>query len=257
VFSQLLADEVKLTASGLGFSSRGGRLRGVVSTVADGCTDLHDFYRELEAADDTTPIAKYALCVAVRCLARPANNAIFAFVLAEGNLQSSFCLNTLMSCLSMVQSHGLNVMHIIMDGSSINIRVFKDLLGECDIWRCSMLLIGCPLSLSFLFDLFSQGMPPGQIGLSCNAEPGGDPHRFKTKFRNPDNPDRWIYLTVCADHCLKRSVAARCNSCINLCCIHNSPTMLLYNFGPWVSLTGSQGQSMTLTRSGIVCFADL
>lgn len=128
-FLQIVADEVKLTASGIGFTSQGGRLRGMVTTVAEGCTDIHDFYREIAAADDTTPIAKYALCIAVRCLARPSNNAIFAFVMTEGNIEANFCLNTLLSCLTLVQSHSMNVMSIIMDGSSVNIKVFKHLLG--------------------------------------------------------------------------------------------------------------------------------
>jgi len=101
-----------------------------VTTVESGCTDIHDFYREVVGAGDTTPIAKYALCVAMRCLGRPQTSAIFTFVLTEGNITAEFCLNTLLSSLTAVQSHGLPVMCIVMDGSSINIKVFKYLLGK-------------------------------------------------------------------------------------------------------------------------------
>jgi len=50
-------------------------------------------------------------------------------------------------------------------------------------------------------------MKAGQIGLTFNTHPE-DPHRFTTSFANPDNPGRVIFLTVCADHCLKRQARA-------------------------------------------------
>ena len=126
---QVLADEVKLTASGIGFTSQGGRLRGVVTTVVDGCTDAHVLYRTLAPPPDTVPIAKYALCLSLRCLARPAVHAIFAFVLTEGNISADFTVNLLLSAVTVVQSHDMSVFGIIMDGSSVNIKAFKMLLG--------------------------------------------------------------------------------------------------------------------------------
>ena len=117
-----------MSASGFGFTSNGGRLRGVCTTV-EHCANLHDFFREIKAADETQPLAKYALCVAMRYLARPSKSAIFAFVMTEGNITASFTQNTLLSCISLVQSFGPNVFCVVMDGSSVNIRVFKQLLG--------------------------------------------------------------------------------------------------------------------------------
>lgn len=185
-----------MSASGFGFTSNGGRVRGVCTTV-EHCANLHDFFREIKAPDETSePLAKYALCVAMRFLARPSKSAIFAFVMTEANVSAAFTLNTLMSCISLVQSNGPNVMCVLMDGSSVNIRVFKQLLGA---YFCLMHLRQRNRAAADTGSLPAGGeigMADGQIGLDF-AHDATDCHRFKTSFTNPDNPDRKIYLTVC------------------------------------------------------------
>lgn len=63
-------------------------------------------------------------------MARPSIHAIFGFVLTEGNIGAEFTTNMLMGAIDIVQSCDMNVFAIIADGSSVNIKSFKSLLGE-------------------------------------------------------------------------------------------------------------------------------
>jgi len=124
---ELAFDEVKLSC-GIAFSSMGGKLRGVATTARQE-PHLHDFFRTMSAEDDT-PIASYALCFAVRPMDYPQMSSIIAFVLAAGNLASEFTLSTLLAAITLVQSFDFIVNTVIADGSSINVRCFKDLIGR-------------------------------------------------------------------------------------------------------------------------------
>ena len=104
-----------------------------------------------------------------------------------------------------------HVFSIIADGSSVNIKSFKSLLGEPHptvSLHPSVPVLRPPgadhqqrVNDACALRCFL-GMAPGQIGLDFEADPA-DPHRFVTHFPNPDDPSRKIHLTVCGDHCLK------------------------------------------------------
>lgn len=131
-----------MSTSGIAFPSMARAMRGNCTTGADS-SSMHDFHRELANADEDTPIAKYALSMRVRVIARPHINAVASFVMTEGNIDAVFVTTNLLSAIEAVQSYDLQVTLVLFEGSSVNLRAFKDLLGASN-WGPALSCVSTP-----------------------------------------------------------------------------------------------------------------